>query len=168
MGKLTLRATNTWAGATCVRGGTLAAGCHWAIPADTAVVISDGATLDLGNKVHRLSSVTYQVGGGAIARSGFAEMPNAVTFEISSDDILAGKSIALSGDFDLSKVTLCVEGSFPDEIDRETRYPFVTTSGSFTGTPTVLAPRLPVGYRLAFGPKRISLAPIRGFVVICR
>lgn len=168
MGKLTLKATNTWAGATCVRGGTLAAGCNWAVPVNTSVIISDGATLDLGNRVHRISSVTYQVGGGAIARSGSAEMPDAVTFEISVDDILAGKSIALSGDFDLSKVTLCIDGSFPDEMDMKTRYPFVTTSGSFTGIPTVLAPRLPVGYRFVYGQKRVSLAPSKGFVVICR
>lgn len=168
LGTLTLAATNTWAGATCVRGGTLAARCDWAMPTNTAVVISDGATLDLCGRVHRISSVTYQVGGGAIARSELAEMPHAVTFEIASEDILAGKVIALSDDFDLSKVTLSVDGLFPDEMDKETRYPFVTTSGLFTGSPTVLAPGLPVGYRFAYGPKRISLIPTRGFVVICR
>lgn len=167
-GKLFLAAANKWAGATCVRGGALVAKCDWAIPADTAVVLSDGATLDLENRVHRISSVTYQVGGGSIVQSENAEMSEAVTFELSVDEILAGKTIPFTGDFDLSKVTLSVKGAFPDDMDGATRYPFVTTAGQFTGMPSVSAPALPTGYRFAFGPKRISLIPMKGFSVICR
>lgn len=167
-GKLFLAAANKWAGATCVRGGALVAKCDWAIPADTAVVLSDGATLDLENRVHRISSVTYQVGGGSIVQSENAEMPEAVTFELSVDEILAGKTIPFTGDFDLSKVTLSVKGAFPDDMDGATRYPFVTTAGQFNGKPSVSAPTLPTGYRFAFGPKRISLIPMKGFSVICR
>ncbi len=167
-GRLVLAAANTWAGATCVRGGTLVAGCDWAIPADAAVILSDGGTLDLGDRINRVSSVTYQVGGGSIARSGSAEMPESVTFEVSVDEILAGKAIPFSEDFDLSKVTLSVKGAFPDDMDGETRYPFITTTGQFIGKPSVSAPALPAGYRFAFGPKRISLIPMKGFSVICR
>lgn len=130
-----------------------------------SISVASGGVLVLDTSEAPAVAIT---GGGAIARSELAEMPNTVTFEISSEDIIAGKVIALSDDFDLSKVTLSVDGLFPDEMDKETRYPFVTTSGLFTGTPTVLAPGLPVGYRFAYGPKRISLIPTRGFVVICR
>ena len=167
-GRLVLAAANTWVGATCVRGGTLVAGCDWAIPADTAVILSDGGTLDLGDRINRVSSVTYQIGGGSIARSGSAEMPESVTFEVYVDEVLAGKAIPFSEDFDLSKVTLSVKGAFPDDMDGETRYPFVTTTGQFAGKPSVSAPALPAGYRFAFGPKRISLIPMKGFLVICR
>lgn len=97
-----------------------------------------------------------------------AEMPEAVTFELSVDEILAGKTIPFTWDFDLSKVTLSVKGAFPDDMDGATRYPFVTTAGQFNGKPSVSAPTLPAGYRFAFGPKRISLIPMRGFSVICR
>ena len=95
-------------------------------------------------------------------------MSEAVTFELSVDEILAGKTIPFTGDFDLSKVTLSVKGAFPDDMDGATRYPFVTTAGQFTGMPSVSAPALPTGYRFAFGPKRISLMPMKGFSVICR
>lgn len=168
LGTLVLCAANAWNGATHVAGGTLQAACDGAIPAGTDVIISGGGILDLGDTVQKIASVTYRVGGGQISNAGRAEMPDVVALEISADDILAGKSLALAGDVDLSKVTLTITGAFPAEMSESTRYAFVTTTGRLSGRPTIHAPALPNAWRIFVRSSRLTLRRMNGGVVILR
>lgn len=167
-GTLTLSAVNTWAGATCVRGGTLKTACDGALPAGTDVILAGGATLDLDDTAQRIASVTYQVGGGEIVNAGQSALPTAVSLAISVEEILSGQAIELPGDFDLSTVTLTVMGAFPAEMPTEMRYPFVTTTGRWTGTPTIVAPALPKGWLISVGSRRITFKPAKGGLLILR
>ena len=158
-GTLTLSAVNTWAGATVVRGGTLKTACDGALPDGTGVTLAGGATLDLNNTVQRISSVTYQVGGGQIVNAGQAALPSS-SLTISVEEILSGQAIVLPGDFDLSTVTLTITGAFPAEMPAEMRYHFVTTTGRWTGTPAIVIPDLPKGWQVFVGSRCISLKPV--------
>lgn len=168
LGTLVLCAANAWNGATHVAGGTLQAACDGAIPAGTDVILSGGGILDLGGTVQKIASVTYRVGGGQVINAGHAEMPDVVALEISADDILAGKSLALAGDVDLSKVTLTITGAFPAEMSESTRYAFVTTTGRLSGRPTIHAPALPNAWRIFVRSSRLTLRRMNGGVVILR
>ena len=168
LGTLVLCAANAWNGATHVAGGTLKAECDGAIPAGTDVVLSGGGILDLGDTVQKIASVTYRVGGGQVINAGHAEMPDTAALEISVDDILAGKALALAGDVDLSKMTLTITGAFPEEMPESKRYAFVTTTGRLSGRPTIHAPDLPKDWWISVGASRLTLRPMKGGLLILR
>ena len=168
LGTLVLCAANAWNGATHVAGGTLKVSCDGAIPAGSDVVLSGGGILDLDDTVQKIASVTYRVGGGQIVNAGHAEMPDTAVLEISVDDILAGKSIALAGDVDLSKVTLTITGEFPAEMSESMRYAFVTTTGRLSGIPTICAPALPKSWRIFVRSSRLTLRRMNGGVIVLR
>ena len=90
-GMLTLSATNTYAGATVVEKGTLKLGCDWAIPSNSAVVVSSGATLDANGVAFFPGSLS---GGGTIA--GGVTMPAEWTLDMA--DVTAGKHAVFSGE----------------------------------------------------------------------
>lgn len=167
-GTLTLCAAGSWAGATYVYGGTLKTACDGALPEGTDVILAGGATLDLDGTVQKIASVTYQAGGGQVVNAAQAALPDAASLSISAEEILSGQAIVLPGDFDLSTVTLTVTGSFPAEMPTERRYPFVTTIGRWTGSPTIVAPTLPMGWQISVRSKRITFHPVKGGLLILR
>ena len=138
-GDLTLNATNTWGGATIVAGGTLKAGCDWAIPTNSAVRVSGGGVLNLNGKTARISSIEYGPGGGSVINGSAAELPATVSFALSLDDILAGNAITFTGSQDFTGATLAISGDDYSGFDKAVRrYAVLTVSdGSLTGAPTI-------------------------------
>ena len=169
-GDFTLAATNTWGGATIVAGGTLKAGCEKAIPDGTDVVLSGGGVLDLNGTSVTLHSVSYGAGGGTIINAGGSNVPAPTEMTIAFDDIVAGRVIAISGDVDLSTVTIHVTGAVP-ALDAAIchKYGIVTvTDGSCIGTPTIESALLPQGWVFSSGSRGVVLAKPVGALVIFR
>ena len=137
-GDLTLNATNTWGGATVVNGGTLKAGCDWAIPTNSAVSIGGGATLDLNGKVAKISSIEYTAGGGSIVNGSAAELPAVPSLRLSTTDITSGRAIEFSGDRDFSGSTLTIEGDDYSGLDENVRrYRVLSVSGALAAAPAL-------------------------------
>ena len=169
-GTLTLSATNTWGGATVVAGGTLKAGCDWAVPADSALVIKGGGVLDLNGKEARISSVEYGPGGGSIANAAAAELPATFSMRTTIDDVLAGRAIAFSGSQDLTGITLAVEGDDYSALDKNVRrYRVLTVSGGvLTGAPTIVAEPPPAPWAYTVRTDGVLLNYVAGAVFTLR
>ena len=169
-GDYTLNAANTWGGSTVVAGGVLRAGCNNAIPAGTDLVLSGGGVLDLDGKAANISSVSYGVGGGAIRNASAATLPASATMTISFDDIVAGRTIALEGNVDLSKIELTVVGDVPElDPERIGGYKFVTVSGGVcTGKPSIVSAALPNRWAFVASGRGVSLKHQRGMRIIFR
>ncbi len=63
-GTLTLTGSNTWACATCVSNGTLAASGEFSLPETTTLQLCEGAVLDLCGRTHTVSNL---VGSGVVS-----------------------------------------------------------------------------------------------------
>ncbi len=63
-GTLTLTGSNTWACATCVSNGTLAASGEFSLPETTTLQLREGAVLDLCGRTHTVSNL---VGSGVVS-----------------------------------------------------------------------------------------------------
>lgn len=158
-GSFVLYATNTWGGATAVAGGTLEAGCDWALPAGTDLVLSGGGVMDFNGKTGEVASVTYGPGGGSIVDAAFVRLPSSASVVIDVADLLAGKSVVLDGDVDLDSlhVTLTGDTGALDEDDR--RYTLVQATGTMSGTPRVSVDgTLPKGWSFKTGAGRLRLS----------
>ncbi len=169
-GALTLNATNTWGGATRALGGTLKAGCDWAIPTNSAVKIGGGATLDLNGKAAKISSVEYLAGGGEIINGGAAELPVSFSMRMSVDDIVEGRAIALAGDQNLSGLTLTVEGDDYSGLDENVRRYHVLTvqGGALTGAPEISAAVPPKPWQYVVRRDGVTLQCVKGTTVLFR
>lgn len=165
-GDFFLGAKNTWGGATVVRGGSLTAQCDWAIPAKTAVVLA-GGNIDYNHMYGSVSSVTYGVGTGEILNAENVTMSDAVNYSISTEELAAGKSIAFSGDVDLSKVTVIVTGDAA-LLDEAKRYRLVTTDGTFSGEPAKSFDPSLKRWSLAVDPHVITISVTRGVLLLVR
>ena len=169
-GALTLNATNTWGGATTVLGGTLKAGCDWAIPTNSAVKIGGGATLNLNGKEAKISSVEYLAGGGQITNGGAAELPASFSMRMSVDDIIAGNAIELTGSQDLSGITLTVDGDDYSALDENVRrYNVLKVSGgTLTGAPTISAAAPPTPWQYTVRGDGVVLQYVKGTTFVFR
>ena len=172
-GTFTLNATNTWGGATVVKGGVLKAGADWAIPTNTAVVLA-GGSLDFNGKTGEVSSVTYMAGGGAILNAGNVAFSGTTAVTVSTADLLAGRAATFQGDTDLSAMVLSVTGS-ADDLDDSAVYTVATVPEGmrFTGTPTIsLDPSFDDSagrsWRVKVRGRRVTLSVQRGMVLIYR
>ena len=168
-GTFTLGAANTWGGATVAAGGTLKAGCDWAIPADSAVVLA-GGKIDFGGKAGSVSKVTYKVGGGSIVNAENVTLPATFDMAITADEILAGRSIPLAGDQNLTGKTLTITGDF-SSLDPTVcrKYTVVSVSGgTISGKPTIVASALPEDWTFVTRPNGVKLVVPQGMTLIVR
>lgn len=169
-GELLLFGTNTWKGATSVLGGTLMAQCDWAIPTNSMVMLANGATLNLGGKVAKISGITYGPGLGTIVNDGNAEIGAARVVEISVDDILAGKAVEFTSAVDLSAYTLRVTGDL-SKLDPAVarKHPLIKSTGGLTGNlAAVEMGALPKGWALRVTAARVSLAYAQGMLMLVK
>lgn len=168
-GTFTLRATNTWGGATIAAGGTLKAGCDWAVPTNSPVVLA-GGKIDFGGKVGSVSKITYTVGGGSIVNAENVTLPSTFDLAITAEEVLAKKSIPLTGDQDLTGKTLTITGDF-SSLDPEVcrKYTVVSVSGgTISGEPTIVAPALPKDWSFVTRPNGVKLVNPLGMMLLVR
>ena len=165
----TLKATNTWGGATTVAGGTLIAGVDWAIPPNTDICLSGGGILDFNSKTGEVATVTYGAGGGSIVNASKVKIEdNSIFFKISVDDLLAGKTIPWTGDLDYSRANLTVTGDL-SRLVAGTRYHVVTvTDGEATGTLTLASDDPPSGWEYRVTSKGVKIAEVKGSAIVIR
>ena len=169
-GTLTLNATNTWAQWTKVEGGTLKANADWAIPAGTAVTLSGGGILDFNGKTGEVARVTYGVGGGRIINAENVVLPQGLSFTLDVEDLLAGRSVPVAGDFDFDGVEIRLTGDL-NRLDPEVcrRHTLVTlTGGRASGMPTLTGSEVPEGWVLVVEDGRVRLMRPCGFTLTVR
>ena len=169
-GTLTLNATNTWAQWTKVEGGTLRANADWAIPAGTAVTLSGGGVLDFNSTTGEVASVTYGVGGGSIVNAENVVLPQALTFALDVEDLLAGRSIPMTGNINLEGVEIRLTGDL-NRLDPEVcrRHTLLAVSdGTASGTPVLVGSEVPMGWVLAVTGEGVRLVRPCGFTLTVR
>ena len=169
-GTLTLNATNSWAQWTKVEGGTLKANADWAIPAGTAVTLSGGGILDFNGKTGEVARVTYGVGGGRIINAENVVLPQGLSFTLDVEDLLAGRSVPVAGDFDFDGVEIRLTGDL-NRLDPEVcrRHTLVTlTGGRASGMPTLTGSEVPEGWVLVVEDGRVRLMRPCGFTLTVR
>ncbi len=169
-GTLTLNATNTWAQWTKVEGGTLKANADWAIPAGTAVTLSGGGVLNFNGKTGEVASVTYGVGGGSIINAANVVLPQGRSFTLDVEDLLAGRSVPVTGDFDFDGVEIRLTGDLT-RLDPEVcrRHALVTVSGgTASGMPTLAGSEIPEGWVVAVTGDMVRLVRPCGFTINIR
>ncbi|MBO7684366.1 MAG: autotransporter-associated beta strand repeat-containing protein [Kiritimatiellae bacterium] len=137
-GTLTLTGANTYAQPTVVSGGTLALAAGAALPADNAITVGEGATLDLGGNAAMAASLT---GAGTLANG----------------------TLALTGAADISAMSLDLRGfSMPDNVRSMV---VLDAAGGVTGQFASVS--LPNGYRLRYSGSQAKVVKV-GFVFIVR
>ncbi len=166
-GSFILYATNTWGGATTVAGGTLKAGCDWAVPPDTALVLSGGGVMDFNGKTGEVASVTYGAGGGTIANSALVNLPTTSAVTIDVDDLLAGEKVSFEGDVDLDELSVTLTGDTAKLVESDRRYTLVEAEGSISGAVDVATEGdLPDGWSFKIVDSRLVLAFSKGTILI--
>ena len=168
-GSFILYATNTWGGATTVAGGTLKAGCDWAVPPGSALVLSGGGVMDFNGKTGEVASVTYVAGGGSIANSALVKLPSSSSVTISVDELLAGEKVSFEGDVDLDELSITLTGDTAKLVESDRRYTLVEAEGSISGTVNVATERsLPNGWNFKVVRNQLVLAFSKGMMLIIR
>ena len=165
---LEVECTNSWGGATIVKGGTLKAMCDWAIPDNSPVVLA-GGDIDFNNKTGNVSKVTYGPGGGRLLNADNVALPQNFDMVISVEDILAGKPVVLQGDQNLNGKTVRVTGDF-GALDPEVcrRYTVVRSTGRLLGTPNVVSEELPQNWKFKMTATELKLVHSYGIMLIVR
>lgn len=166
-GEFFLAATNTWGGATIVKGGSLKAKCDWAIPTNTAVRL-EGGNLDLNGKVAKISSVTYGAGGGQILNAENAELPATASIVIDIADLVAGNPVALTGDVDLSTMPITITGDVSLLVEGAKYVLATTADGTFIGKPTYTLEDEPANWGLANRGTRLVYRFVKGALILVR
>lgn len=170
-GTFALNAENGWGGDTIAAGGTIKVGCNNAIPENASIVLN-GGDIDFNGKMCSVGRVTYCVGGGHLLNAANVQLPETFDMVITAEDILAGKSVVLTGSQNLDGSTLTVTGDFSG-LDSEVcgSYTVVShASGQVTGTPDVVAPVLPKGWQFKTSTSGVRLRHSNGlkFIIIVR
>ena len=166
-GSFILYATNTWGGATTVAGGTLKAGCDWAVPPGSGLVLSGGGVMDFNGKTGEVASVTYGAGGGSIANAEFVKIPNSASVTISVDELLAGKKVSFAGDVDLDALEVTLTGDLGKLSEGDRRYTLIEAEGALSGSADVVTDgALPDGWSFKTGGNRLMLAFSKGMLLM--
>ena len=167
-GTLTLSATNDYSGVTYVKGGTLKAGIDCGISTNSPIVLMNGAKLDLNSKHGSIKSIAYGAGGGSVVNASNAEVPASFSMEISVEDLMANKSVPLSGAVDLEGKALKVIGDTDALESGSARRYTAVTGTAFTGAPTLTGEPLPLGWEMRVTPTSVQFARIRGTMFTVR
>jgi autotransporter-associated beta strand protein len=169
-GSVRLWATNTWGGATIIKGGVVRAQCDWALPTNTVLKIGGGSVLNLNNHAAKISSIEYFSGGGFIEGAGNAVIPETFSMSIDVSDIISGCPIVLGGDRNLDGRLLTVTGDDFSALDKtKIRYRVITVSGgTASGSPSIESAELPPRWSYVTDRKGVSLSYSRGTVLLFR
>ncbi len=138
LGRLTLTGANTYAQPTVVSGGTLALATGASLPADNAITVGDGATLDLGGNAATAASIT---GAGTLANG----------------------TLSLSGTADISAMSYRLDAGVLPAASASVVV--LEATGGVTGQFASVS--LPRGYRLTYSGNQVRLAK-GGMMVIIR
>jgi autotransporter-associated beta strand protein len=137
-GTLTLTGANTYAQPTVVSGGTLALAAGATLPADNAITVGEGATLDLGGNAVTAASLT---GSGTLANG----------------------TLTLTGTADISAMSLDLRGfSMPDNVRSMV---IIDAAGGVTGRFASVS--LPNGYKIRYSGNQAKIVK-SGLMVIVR
>lgn len=137
-GTLTLTGANTYAQPTVVSGGTLALAAGATLPADNAITVGEGATLDLGGNAAMAASLT---GAGTLANG----------------------TLALTGAADISAMSLDLRGfTIPNGVRSMV---VLDAAGGVTGC--FVRVSLPKGYRIRYSGNQAKIVH-GGLMVIVR
>ena len=167
-GTLTLSATNDYSGVTYVKGGTLKAGIDYGISTNSPIVLMNGAKLDFDSKRGSIKSIAYGAGGGSVINASNAELPASFSMEISVEDLMANKSVPLSGAVDLTGKELKLLGD-TDALATGSAIRYTAVTGTaFTGTPTLTGEALPAKWEMRVTPTAVQFVRIRGTAFILR
>ena len=156
---LTLDATNSYAGATVVKEGTLAAGCDGAIPDGNALVLA-GGNLDLSGHAVSIGSMTLK-GAGLVLNAGSANWPADWSVDISETP---GYTFESSLAFP-EGATLTVAN--PGMLANRRSLTLFTLNGGFTGELPELV-GMDANWRLRLSGKRLRLDRHHGTVLVVR
>ena len=165
-GTFELMYTNAWEKWTAVVGGKLKATCDWAIPSNTVLTISNGATLDLNGKRATFAGLG---GNGGTVMSGSVVLEDGAT--VSAKQFISRETTAVAGTVDLSGVSEicladaeCLDESAAQlrglDLFRATQIVMPSGGVAVTGVPN--------GFRAVLHANGLRLAPERGAVLIIR
>ena len=170
-GTFTLKAENDWGGDTIAAGGTLKVDCDNAIPVNASIILN-GGDIDFGGKVCSVGRITYCVGGGNLLNTANVQLPSTFDMAITAEDILAGRSVVLTESQNLDGSTLTATGDF-SSLDPDVCSSYVVVShvsGSVTGTPDIVAPKLPRGWQFETSASGVELCYSNrsGLIIVIR
>ena len=138
LGTLTLAGANTYAQPTVVSGGTLALAAGATLPADNAITVAEGATLDLGGNAAAAASLA---GAGTLANG----------------------TLTLTGSADISSMRFALtDGVLPASNE-----PVVVLEAAGGVTGRFASAELPVGYKLSYSGNQVRLIR-KGLILIVR
>lgn len=178
-GLLTLTTSaETCTGPATVKAGTLALSVPNQLQTSTAVTVDAGASLDLGATTQVINlggrgSVTNGWTGEASVINPGTDGQGTLTFDGTASiggldttiavTVSANGScgvLALNGNLDLDNQTVTVTN--PDALDKTKVYTFATTTGTFTGKPTV---NVPSPWFVVRGSDTLRLSAFSGTVI---
>ena len=146
-GVLTLTGSNTWACATCVSNGTLAANGEFSLPETTTLQLCEGAVLDLCGRTHTVANLVGSgvVSNGALVvtgavwpghRGGVLEFKGAtlaarkLSYAFGAEGICG--CLVMDGAFDLTGVEITADNL----VAKPTGGIVIIRAASINGTPT--------------------------------
>lgn len=190
-GTFRLDSTNTYAGATVVRGGALAAACDWALPSNTAVRIESGSlylnytkawlkTLEgCGGSISGISGHVLPVerlstfGLNGVAFPSEARLSVTGAWTVDADELIANKAAGKVPNYAVrvefgERATIAFTGL--ERLDPKlSPYPVCAfEGGSRTGVPQLTGEPLPAMWRFKVKKGIISLSRQHGTVLIMR
>lgn len=165
-GRLTLMAKNSYTGATTIEAGTVVQGVDGAIPADTALVLRQGATLDLNGFATAFSGLG---GTGGKVVNGDLALKGALA--LSARRFVTRETMVIDGTLDLTGVVR-LELSEADVLDAAAvqlkPMALLTATSIRYPSPLFAFVGVPKGWDIRCTPTAIRLRRERGFVLCIR
>ena len=148
-------------------------GVDWRTLQETVNTIrqtAGGGILDFNGKTGEVARVTYGVGGGSIINAENVVLPQGQSFTIDVEDLRAGRSVPVTGDFNFDGVEIRLTGDL-NRLDPEVcrRHTLVTlTGGRASGMPMLTGSEVPEGWVLVVEDGRVRLMRPCGFTLTVR
>ena len=190
-GAFLLDSTNTYAGATVVRGGTLSASCDWALPSNTVVRLESGSlylnytrtcleTIEgCGGSISGISGHVLSVkrlstfGLNGVAFPSEARLFVSGAWTVNADDLIANKAVGKVPNYTArvefgENATIAFTGL--EKLNpAQSPYPICAfAGGSRTGIPRLTGEPLPAMWRFKTGKNILSIVYRRGSLLVIR
>ena len=163
-GTATLAATNSWCGATVVKGGRLVAGNDRAIPSGSPLVL-DGGTLDFGGYDFTVGGV---MGSGGAIENGTATISG--EWAVDCRDLVArraaGATAPISGSVAVAADTHLSFSNFA-ELDETKSYTILSTASAIDGVENIDW-NVPAPWKVSCSPRLVRLVCQKGMTVVIR
>jgi hypothetical protein len=117
-----------------------------------------------------VASITYGVGGGSIINAENVVLPQSPSFTIDVEDMLAGRSIPVTGDISLDGAEIRLTGDLT-RLNPETcrRHTLISVSGgTVSGMPALAGSEVPEKWVLAVEGGNVRLVRPYGFTFTVR